>query len=59
MEIEIGGNRAYMIQKDEKVSILMNKDNKQFFLSGTISEEEAIKIMESIKQFFFFDIIRD
>lgn len=49
MEIEIGGNRAYMIQKDEKVSILMNKDNKQFFLSGTISEEEAIKIMESIK----------
>lgn len=49
VEIKINGNQAYAIQKGEEINILMNRDNQQFCLNGTIPYEEAIKIMESIK----------
>ena len=49
VKINIEGNQAYMIQKGKEIRLLMYKDNKQFYLAGTISYEEAIKIMESIK----------
>lgn len=48
-EIEINGYQAYVIKKDEKISILMDRDGKRFFLTGTILEGEAIKIIESVK----------
>lgn len=49
VEIKINGNQAYVVQKGDEVNILMNKNNKQFYLNGTIPYEEAIKVMESIK----------
>lgn len=49
IEINIKGNQAYIIQKGKEIRILMYKDNNQFYIAGTISYEEAIKIMESIK----------
>ncbi|ANU45018.1 hypothetical protein ADH76_00995 [Enterocloster clostridioformis] len=49
IEIKINGNQAYLVQKGDEVNILMNKNNKQFYLNGTIPYEEAIKVMESIK----------
>ena len=49
VEIKINGNHAYVVQKGDEVNILMNKNNKQFYLNGTIPYDEAIKVMESIK----------
>ena len=49
VEIKINGNQAYAVQKGDEVRILMNKNNKQFYLNGTIPYEEAINVMESIK----------
>ncbi len=49
VEIKINGNQAYVVQKGAEIRILMNKNNKQFFLNGMIPYEEAIKVMESIK----------
>ncbi len=49
VEIKINGNTAYVVQKGEEVRILMNKDDKRFYLAGTIPYEEAIKVMKSIK----------
>ncbi|MFT4105632.1 MAG: DUF4367 domain-containing protein [Lacrimispora sp.] len=48
-EIKIDGNQAYLVQKEEEIRMLMIKDNKQFYLAGPISYEEAVKIMKSIK----------
>ncbi|WP_125141213.1 DUF4367 domain-containing protein [Clostridium transplantifaecale] len=48
-EILISGNESYAIEKNNELRILMNKDNHQFFLRGTLSLDEACKIMESIK----------
>lgn len=47
--IEINGNQAYIVHEGTKIQALMNKDSHQFFLTGDISYDEAIKIMESIK----------
>ena len=49
IEVRINGNLAYVVEKGDEVRILMDKDNNQFYLNGTIPYEEAIKIMESIK----------
>lgn len=51
VEIKINGNQTHAVQKGDKVSILMNKNNKQFYWNGTVPCEEAIKVMESIKYF--------
>lgn len=49
VEIKINDNPAYVIKKGDEVRILMNKNNEQFYLNGTIPYDEAIKVMESIK----------
>lgn len=49
VEIKINGNQAYVVNKGDEVNILMNKNNKQFYLNGMIPYEEAIKVMESIE----------
>lgn len=48
-EFLIAGNESYAIEKNNELRVLMNKDNHQFFLRGTLSLDEACKIMESIK----------
>lgn len=48
-KILIAGNESYAIEKNNELRILMNKDNHQFFLRGTLSLDEACEIMESIK----------
>lgn len=48
-KILIAGNESYAIEKNNELRVLMNKDNHQFFLRGTLSLDEACKIMESIK----------
>lgn len=48
-KILIAGNQSYAIEKNNELRILMNKDNHQFFLRGTLSLDEACEIMESIK----------
>lgn len=45
----IAGNKAYVIQKNDTVRILMYKDNHQYYLQGSISLDDAYKIMESIR----------
>lgn len=49
IDIEINGKQAHLIKQDDEVRILMNQDDKQFYLDGNIPHEEAIKIMKSIK----------
>lgn len=49
VEIDIDGNSSFVIQKDGRIRILMNKNDKQFYLEGNIAYEEAVKIMKSIK----------
>lgn len=48
VEIEIEGNKVYVIQKKDKIRVLMYQGDHQFYLGGTLSYEDAIKIMESI-----------
>lgn len=48
-EVEVNGNKAYLILKGKKLRLLMDQSGHRFFLEGNISYEEAIKIMESIK----------
>lgn len=48
-QITIHGCQAYVIQKGEEIRIIMDKSGKRFYLSGTVSYEEAVKVMESIK----------
>lgn len=49
VELEINGNQAYVVQKEQEIQILMNKNDGRFYLNGTISYEDAVEIMESIK----------
>lgn len=49
VETEINGNKAYIIEKEEEVRILMYKNMHQFYLRGSLPANEAYKIMESIK----------
>lgn len=48
-KILIAGNESYAIDKNNELRVLMNKDNHQFFLRGTLSLDEACEIMESIQ----------
>lgn len=49
VELEINGNRAYVVQKEQEIRILMDKNDNRLYLDGTIPYEEAVKIMESVK----------
>ena len=48
-ERDINGNRAFLSVKENVVRMLMYKDNHQFFISGIIDKNNAVKILESIK----------
>lgn len=48
-ELKINGNQTYLIQKKERIRILMYKNNVQCILIGNIPRDEAIKVMESIQ----------
>lgn len=48
-KVLINGNESYVIQKNDELKVLMNKDNHQFYIHGTLSLDQACKIMESIK----------
>lgn len=47
-EENINGKPAVIIQKDDEVRISINVEMQRFYLTGTISYEEAVKIMSSI-----------
>lgn len=48
-KVLINKNESYVIEKNNALKILMNKDGHQFYLHGEISPEQAYKIMESIR----------
>lgn len=48
-EAEIDGNHAYIIQKEGYIRILLHKEDHLFYLAGSLTREDAIKIMKSIK----------
>lgn len=47
-DININGNKASIVEKESETRIIMYKENLVYFLTGTLSTEEAYKIMESI-----------
>ena len=47
-DIEINGNKASIIKEESETRVIMYEENSLFFLGGTLSSEEAYKIMESI-----------
>lgn len=47
-DIDINGNKASIIKKGKETRIIMYEGSSIFFLGGTLSPEEACKIMESI-----------
>lgn len=47
--VQINENEAYVIEKNNELKVLMNKDGHQFYLHGDIPLEQAYKIMESIR----------
>ena len=47
----INGNLTVIVQKDDEIRITMSNGMQRFHVSGTISYEEGIKIIESIKCF--------
>lgn len=47
-EESINGKPAVIIQKDDEIRISINVEMQRFYLTGTISYEEAVKIMSSI-----------
>lgn len=49
IETEMNGNRLIIIQKDDRLILLMYKGKDQLRVGGSISLEEGLKIMESIK----------
>lgn len=46
--VEINGNKASIIEKGSETRIIMYEENSIFFLGGTISSEDAYKIIESV-----------
>lgn len=48
-KVLINGNESYVIEKNDELKVLMNKDHHQFYIHGTLSLDQACKIMESIK----------
>lgn len=48
IKTHIGENEAFIIEKDNEIRVLMNKDTYQYYLQGEISVNEACKIMESL-----------
>lgn len=47
--VEINGNKASIIEKGSETRIIMYEENSIFFLGGTISSEDAYKIIESVR----------
>lgn len=48
-EVLIDGNQAILINKNDIIHVIMLKEGALYDLVGNISEEESIKILESIK----------
>lgn len=48
IEKNIGGNLAVVVQKGGEVRINIDIGTQRFYLDGTISYEEAVKVMESV-----------
>lgn len=46
--VNINGNKASIIEKRGETRVIMYEENAMFYLAGTLSPEEAYKIMESI-----------
>ncbi len=49
-EIDIHGNLAYVVQKENEIKITMNKGRQRFYLNGKVPYEDAVKIIESIEE---------
>lgn len=47
--IDINGCNSFIVLEGDKCRVLMNKENSQYYLSGDITCNEALKIMKSIK----------
>ncbi len=45
---EINGHKASIVEKENKIKIIMYEEDSLFYLEGEISFEEAYKIMESV-----------
>lgn len=48
-EIQINDNKGYIVQKEDEIQVLLDVDGSRYYLMGNIPLENAIKIMESIK----------
>lgn len=48
-DININGKKASIIEKGSETRIIMYEENYIFFLEGTISLEDAYKIIESVR----------
>ncbi len=48
-EIELNGNKAYIIQNEDEIRIHINKELERIYLNGRLSYEEALKVMESVE----------
>lgn len=50
IEIEIGGNRGYLITKKNKTILFWHDYKNEFIIKGSISGDEAIRIAESLNR---------
>ena len=45
----INGNKVTIIEKMDEIRMFLEKDGHQFYIQGNISQDEAYKILESLK----------
>lgn len=48
-DLQINGHNSIIVEKGDEIKILMSYEESQYYLEGSLSIEEAIKIMESIR----------